>query len=193
MASTLSIYNKQMLNNNIIASVNNQQHRSPSLAVRSRKISDTTGLSTSCEIKDAYFPGRKLHGVTSTPERKRSRFRKISAETPPSSIHRRRNNETSARSSENLQFLTPNWMVELKPGQVDCPCLLHCQKPKHDSYLTLKYNMPRDMQHLGENNCRNNEIDSKSFKPKKTFLKSVETQTEDLCQKKKSRGKCWCL
>jgi len=73
---------------------------------------------------------------SSTNDVKDKRSRKISEQKPPRISH----------------HLTPNWIYDLKPGEVDCPCLIHCASKQRNTKLqpnqeikTRKYSLDSNL------------------------------------------------
>lgn len=65
--------------------------------------------------------------------------------------------------------LTPNWIYDLKPGQVNCPCLIHCQRKHFNSQVdSLSVNSKQI-------NGRKFSIDSNILKSKPPSIASEST------------------
>lgn len=92
---------------------------------------------------------RRRHWISSTDDVKERRNRKG---------HPDKKLVSSSLSSPAA--LTPNWIYDLKPGQVDCPCLIHCQRKQLNSQVDSVNANTKEI------NGRKFSLDSNILKPK---------------------------
>ena len=134
----------------------------------------------------------KRHGISSTDNVKDRRNRKGHPDK-----------KVVSSSLSSPAALTPNWIYDLKPGQVDCPCLIHCQRKRLNSQvdsvnantkqidgrkLSLDSNIlkPKPPSNASQSTVQSAEVtetkeDSKTVtnqKMNKTLTRNIGTQTE---------------